>query len=168
MRILFYLQRRRYGRELEPARAWGRLPKTFLAMLMMYRTLDGKSSLLAPELRSLIQVRVSQLNWCAFCIDLNSSNCLNRGVTAEKLEALLQFGTSSLFSDAEKAALAYAEAMTDSNRRSGPEIIARLQRHFSDDAIIALTALIAYQNMSSKFNAALGIPEQGFCIRDTR
>jgi hypothetical protein len=38
-----------------------------------------------------------------------------------------------------------------------------LRRHFDDDAIIELTAVIAFQNLSSKFNAALGVPPQGFC-----
>jgi len=166
MRLLFRLQRRRYGRALEPSLAWGRVPRTFLAMLFMYRTLDGKSSLLAPGLRSLVQVRISQINWCAFCIDLNSANCLSRGVTAEKLEELAGFESSALYSEEEKAALAYAEAVTDSNRRTDPPMIARLQEYFSDDAIVELTALISYQNMSSKFNAALGIPAQGFCIKN--
>jgi hypothetical protein len=39
-----------------------------------------------------------------------------------------------------------------------------LRTHFDDDAIVELTALIAFQNMSSKFNSALGIPAQGFCV----
>ncbi len=42
-------------------------------------------------------------------------------------------------------------------------MVAALKEHFDDDAIVELTALIAYQNMSSKFNAALGVPAQGFC-----
>jgi len=42
-------------------------------------------------------------------------------------------------------------------------MIARLEEHFDDDAIVELTGLIAFQNMSSKFNAALGVPPQGFC-----
>lgn len=63
----------------------------------------------------------------------------------------------------EKAALAYAEAMTYSGWRTEPALIARLRQYFSDDAIIELTALITYQNLSSKFNAALGVPAQGFC-----
>jgi len=166
MRLMFRLQRRRYGRELEPSLAWGRVPKTFLAMLVMYRTLDGKWSRLAPGLRSLVQVRISQINWCAFCIDLNSANCLDRGVTVEKLDELAAFESSALFSEEERAALAYAEAVTDSNRRSDPAMISRLREYFTDDAIVELTALIAYQNMSSKFNAALGIPAQGLCIRN--
>jgi hypothetical protein len=58
---------------------------------------------------------------------------------------------------------AYAEAMTYSDRRSEPALIARLRQVFSDDAIIELAALIANQNLSSKFNAALGVPAEGFC-----
>ncbi len=163
VRLLFWLQRRRYGRELEPARLWGRTPQAFFAMAAMYGALDRKSSPLTPALRSLILVRVSQINWCSFCIDLNSSTCLKRGVSEEKLGALPRFAESDLFDEREKAALDYAEAMTDSDRRSDTALIARLRRHFSDDAIVELTALIAFQNMSSKFNAALGVPAQGFC-----
>ncbi len=163
VRLLFWLQRRHYGRELEPARLWGRTPRAFLAMAAMYGALDRKSSPLDPALRSLVQVRVSQINWCAFCVDLNASAGLKRGVSQEKLGALPRFADSPLFNAAERAALSYAEAMTDSSRRSDAALIERLRQHFSDDAVIELTALIAYQNMSSKFNAALGVPAQGFC-----
>jgi AhpD family alkylhydroperoxidase len=163
VRLLFWLQRRRYGRELEPARLWGRTPRAFLAMAAMYGSLDRKSSPLAPALRSLVQVRVSQINGCPFCVDLNSATCLKRNVSEEKLLALPLFADCTLFDEPEKAALHYAEVMTDSNRHSDDLLVARLQQHFSDDAIIELTALIAYQNMSSKFNAALGVPAQGFC-----
>ena len=78
VRLLFWLQRRRYGRELEPTRLWGRAPKAFVAMAAMYAALDGKSSPLDPALRALVQVRVSQINWCSFCVDLNSANCFSR------------------------------------------------------------------------------------------
>ena len=53
--------------------------------------------------------------------------------------------------------------MTETNQHGDTSLVATLRQHFSDDAIIELTALIAYQNMSSKFNAALGVPAQGFC-----
>ena len=163
VRLLFWLQRRRYGRELEPARLWGRTPRAFLAMAAMYGALDRKSSPIDPDLRALILVRVSQINWCSFCIDINSATCLKRGVSEEKLAALPRFAESPRFDEREKAALHYAEAMTDSDRHSDFALIARLRQHFSDAAVIELTALIAYQNMSSKFNAALGVPAQGFC-----
>jgi len=163
VRLLFRLQRRRYGRELEPVRLWARMPAAFLAMSAMYRALDRKSSRIEPALRSLVQVRISQINGCDFCVDLNSFLGLGRGVVEDKLHALPQFENSALFSEREKAALCYAEAVTRSDRRVDAALVSRLQPHFDDQAIVELAALIAYQNMSSKFNAALGVPAQGFC-----
>ncbi|MGB5079882.1 MAG: carboxymuconolactone decarboxylase family protein [Burkholderiales bacterium] len=163
VRALFAAQRRRYGKELEPARLWGRTPGPFLAMAAMHRALNRGSSPLDPALRSLVQVRVSQINGCAHCVDINSAVALERGLSEEKLKSLPLVSDPTVFDERERAALEYAEAMTDSSRRTDPALIARLRQHFSDDGIIELTALIAFQNMSSKFNAALGIEAQGFC-----
>jgi AhpD family alkylhydroperoxidase len=132
-------------------------------MAAMYRALDGKTSHISPELRSLVQVLISRINCCDFCIDLNSFASLERGATPEKLDSLLSFEQSALFSEQEKAALRYATLVTHSGRRIDAKIISDLRQHFDDQAIIELAALIAYQNMSSKFNAALGIPAHGFC-----
>ncbi|HLB15927.1 MAG TPA: carboxymuconolactone decarboxylase family protein [Burkholderiales bacterium] len=163
VRMILALQRRHYGRELEPTRLWARTPRAFLAMALMYGALDRKRSPIEPALRSLVQVRVSQINWCPFCVDLNSAIGMKRGVTEERLAALAQPETSPLLSAREKAALAFAEAVTRSDRRPDAGLIDRLRAHFDDDAIVELAALVAYQNMSSKFNAALGVPAQGFC-----
>ena len=163
MRLLFWWQRRRYGRELEPVRLWGRMPRALLAMSAMYRALDRKSSPIEPALRSLVQVRVSQINGCAFCIDLNSAIGLKRGASDEKLRALSRFRESEQFTEREKAALEFTEAATRSDRRVDAQLVARLRQHFDDQTIVELAALVAYQNMSSKFNAALDVPAQGFC-----
>ena len=163
MHVVFFLQRRRYGRELEPVRLWGRLPLAYVGMAAMYRALDAKTSPIEPELRSLVQVLISRINSCSFCVDLNSFSGLERGTTLEKLEALPEFEQSPLFSEKEKAALDYAAAVTHSARDIDATILARLRRHFDDQAIVELAALIAFQNMSSMFNAALGIPAHGFC-----
>jgi AhpD family alkylhydroperoxidase len=163
LQLMFLRQRRRYGRELEPVRLWARMPAAFVAMSAMYRALDRKSSPIEPALRSLVQVRISQINGCEFCVDLNSFLGLGRGNAEDKLRALLQFENSPLFSEREKAALAYTEGATRSDRRVDPALITRLRTHFDDQAIVELAALIAYQNMSSKFNAALGVPAHGFC-----
>jgi AhpD family alkylhydroperoxidase len=163
VRLFFWNQRRRYGAVLEPARLWGRSPKAFAALALLYGALDRRSSPLEPTLRSLVTVRVSQINWCAFCVDINSATVLKRGVDEAKLAELSQFETSGRFSAPEKAALAYAEAVTYSDRHTTPEHFASLRAHFDDDAIVELTALIAFQNLSSKFNAALGVAPQGFC-----
>ena len=168
LRLMFRRQRRRYGRELEPVRLWARMPAAFIAMTAMYRVLDRKSSRVEPGLRSLVQVRVSQINGCEFCVDLNSFLGLGRGILGEKLNSLPQFEDSALFSERERAALAYAEAATYSDRRVAEQLILRLRKHFDDQAIIELAALIAYQNMSSKFNAALGVPAHGFCSLPAR
>jgi AhpD family alkylhydroperoxidase len=163
VRLFLANQRRRYGRALEPARLWGRTPWVFAALSLLYGALDRKRSPIEPALRSLITVRVSQINWCAFCIDINSANCLKRGVSEAQLAALPQFEDSDAFDERTKAALAWAEAMTRSDAEVGDALVERVKRHFDDDALIELTALVAFQNMSSKFNAALGVQPQGFC-----
>lgn len=163
LRPLWWLQRRRYGAVLEPTRLWARTPKVFLAEALLYGALDRGSSPIEPALRALVMVRVSQINWCAFCVDINSATVLKRGVDRAKLAALPDFAASPLFSEREKAALAYAESVTYTDRQPTGEHFARLRRYFDDDAIIELTALIAFQNLSSKFNAALGVEAQGFC-----
>lgn len=163
VRLFFWNQRRRYGAVLEPARLWGRTPKVFAALAVLYGALDRRASPLEPALRSLVTVRVSQINWCAFCVDINSATVLKRGVDEHKLAALADFEASQWFSDREKAALAYAEAITYSDRQTTAPDFARLRAHFDDDAIVELTALVAFQNLSSKFNAALGVEPQGFC-----
>ena len=68
-----------------------------------------------------------------------------------------------LFDELELAALDYAEAMTLSDQRVTDEQLTALRRHFDDDGIVELTALVAFQNLSSKFNTALAVPSQGFC-----
>jgi len=168
VRVFFWNQRRRYGAVLEPARLWGRTPKVFAALATLYGALDRRASPLEPALRSLVTVRVSQINWCAFCVDINSATVLKRGVAAETLAELPTFETSTRFSEREKAALANAEAITWSDRQTAPEHFARLRAHFDDDEVVELTALVAFQNMSSKFNAALDVEPQGSCAVPTK
>ena len=81
----------------------------------------------------------------------------------EKLAGLPPFAQSAHFSPGKKIALHYAETVTHTGRTVDEAQRAALHAHFSDDALIELTALIAFQNLSSKFNAALGVPAQGFC-----
>ncbi|MBE0621640.1 MAG: carboxymuconolactone decarboxylase family protein, partial [Burkholderiales bacterium] len=164
VRLILRLQRKKYGCVLEPALIWGRIPSAFLMLTLLYRSLDRGISPLEPVLRALVQVRVSQINWCEFCVDLNSSAAIERHVSWEKLAALPNYETSPLYTECEQAALAYAEVVTDPARRVDNALFTRLRRHLSEQEIIELTALIAFQNMSSKFNAALAVPAQGFCV----
>ncbi|MEQ9640537.1 MAG: carboxymuconolactone decarboxylase family protein [Alphaproteobacteria bacterium] len=125
--------------------------------------LDGSLSPLAPELRALVMVRVSQLNGCRFCVDLNSLTVLQRGISEAKLLAVQVWRSSPQFSELERAALDYAEAMTRQPDAIAASTRDALRDHFDENEIIELTALIAFQNLSSRFNSALGVPPQGFC-----
>ena len=87
------------------------------------------------------------------------------GVPTEKIEALHDYATSPLYSAAEKVALEYADAMTDTSRDVDDALFARLQQHYDDDTIAELTMIIAWENASSRFNRAFRIPSQGFWKR---
>ena len=87
------------------------------------------------------------------------------GVSTEKIEALNDYANSPLFSDAEKVALEYADAMTETRRDVSNELFARMRRNYDDDTIAELTMIIAWENASSRFNRAFRIPSQGFWKR---
>jgi AhpD family alkylhydroperoxidase len=163
LRPFFWNQKRKYGAVLDAALLWARSPKVFLGVAALYGTIDRASSPLPPPLRSLLTVRVSQLNGCRFCVDLNSATMLKRGISTAKAQALENWRESDRFDAREKAALDYAEAMTLSDREVEDDLMERVKKHFDDDGVIDLTALIAFQNMSTKFNNALAVPPQGFC-----
>ena len=84
------------------------------------------------------------------------------GVSTEKIQALDNYAKSPLFSDEEKVALEYADAMTDTRRDVDDDLFMRMQRHYDDDTIAELTMIIAWENASSRFNRAFRIPSQGF------
>ena len=87
------------------------------------------------------------------------------GASTEKIDALHDYANSALFTSAEKAALEYADAITDTGRDVDGELFARLQQHYDDDTIAELTMIVAWENSSSRFNRAFRIPAQGFWKR---
>jgi AhpD family alkylhydroperoxidase len=108
-------------------------------------------------------VWVSQISSCRFCVDINASLFAERAGSAEKLQALERWRENDLFSKKEKAVLEYAEAITHPGQKVNDGLIERLRDFFDEDGIVELTGLVAFQNLSSKFNNALDIPSQGFC-----
>lgn len=168
LRPFFWYQRRKFGAVLDAALLWARAPRLFLGVAILYGMIDRRSSPIEPALRSLVIVRVSQVNHCPFCVDLNSATLMKRGASAEKVEALDRWRESDLFSERERVALEYAEAMTCSDRGVDDALMARIKQHFGDDAVVELTGLVAFQNLSSKFNSALAVPAQGFCRVEER
>jgi alkylhydroperoxidase family enzyme len=87
------------------------------------------------------------------------------GVSDEKILALPEYSTSPLYTDGERVALEYADAMTITGREVSDELFSRLRRFYTDDALVELTEVIAWENASSKFNRALRIPSQGLWKR---
>ena len=82
------------------------------------------------------------------------------GVSDEKIDRLAEYATSPLYNDRERVALEYAETMTITGRDVSDELFARLREFYSDDEIVELTAIVAWENSSSKFNRALRVPSQ--------
>ena len=84
---------------------------------------------------------------------------------AEKILALEDYAESPLCDAKEKAALEYADAITLSDRDVDDGLFARVRGFFDEEALVELTAIIAWENSSSKFNRALRVPSQGLWER---
>ncbi len=83
------------------------------------------------------------------------------GIPDDKILALEGYATSPLYDERERVALQYADAITLSDRDVDEELFERVRGVFDEDALIELTAVIAWENASSKFNRALRVPSQG-------
>ena len=75
------------------------------------------------------------------------------------------YASSPLYTEAERVAPEYADCMTITGREVSDELFGRLRRWYDDDALVELTAIVAWENSSSKFNRALRIPSQGLWKR---
>ena len=82
------------------------------------------------------------------------------GVSDEKIQALSDYANSESYSEAERVALEFAEGMTITGRDVSDELFERLRKFYDEDAVVELTATIAWENASSKFNRALRVPSQ--------
>ena len=82
------------------------------------------------------------------------------GVSDEKIDALADYTNNDLYCEAERLALEFADAMTITGRDVSDELFERLRIFYDEDALVELTATIAWENASSKFNRALRVPSQ--------
>ena len=82
------------------------------------------------------------------------------GVTREKIIDLPDYSTSPHYSESERLALEYADRISDTNLEVTDEFFERLMKHFSGDELVELTAAIAWENCSSKFNRAFRVDSQ--------
>jgi AhpD family alkylhydroperoxidase len=99
------------------------------------------------KLRALIELRVSQINGCAYCVDLHTTEARANGETQQRLDCLPVWRECSFFAESERAALAWAEAVTHVSSTGAPDdLYDALKAHFSDQQIVDLTIIIAQMN----------------------
>ena len=89
---------------------------------------------------------------------------MSHGASFEKLSALGRFRESALFSEPERAALAFAEAVTQTPTAVTDAEFEPLRRHFTIPQIVELAGTIAVEHFRAKFNTALGVQSQGLCL----
>lgn len=111
-----------------------------------------KKSKLEKQLLELIDFRVSQINGCAYCLDMHSKELRARGETEQRIYSVSAWKETPYYSDREKAALAWAEAITDAHVTDETYSIAKAQ--FSDEELIDLTLAVTTVNSWNRFNIA--------------
>ena len=97
-------------------------------------------------------------------MDINSARAAEANGSMDKVAELLTWRDSTLFSEAERVALEYAERITYTDQQVDDALFARLRQHYTEPQIVELTAAVAFENFRSKFNPPLGIEAQGFCM----
>ena len=155
-------QRRLWGAPLYLYLFYARHPAYFRAAKAMWTAFQEDATRVPGSLRALVNRRVAWWNRCEYCQDAHAAKGSRLGISTEKIEALNDYAKSAHFSQAEKVALEYADAITDTHCDIDDELFSRLQRHYDDDTIAELTMIIAWQNASSRFNHAFCIPSQEF------
>lgn len=116
-------------------------------------------STVEKELLNLIYFRVSQINGCAFCLDMHSKDLRAAGETEQRLYMLDAWREASLYSDRERAALGWAEAVTGISGGQVPDAIyEEARQHFSEEEIIDLTMATITINGYNRINIAFCMP----------
>jgi alkylhydroperoxidase family enzyme len=138
-----------------------RLPPAFGLLYAKVGSLDKKLEL-PSELVLLIREQVAQINVCLFCIDIGRWNTIQKSMNEAKFDALDRYGTSPLFTDAERAALDYVTELTK-DKKVNPDTFARLARHYSERAICEIVWLVASEHLYNMTNIGLNIHSDMLC-----
>jgi AhpD family alkylhydroperoxidase len=114
----------------------------------------AKQSSIDPLLRHLVKIRASQINGCAFCVDMHHKEAKLAGERELRLYHLSVWEESPLFSEEEKAALLWTEHLTRLSQGAvSDEVFARAREHFSGKELTELTMIIALINAWNRFGA---------------
>ncbi|MFC7448100.1 carboxymuconolactone decarboxylase family protein [Rhodococcus daqingensis] len=153
---------RRFGEVPEPFAVLANHPKLFVASARHEMAVQKGSKVLPANIRELAVYRTAWTVGCSWCVDFGSMLMRLDGLDIERLQQIGDYEDSPLYSEDERAAIAYADAMTATPTEVTDEQVADLERRFGRDGVVELTYQIALENQRSRMNSALGITDQGF------
>lgn len=163
MKVVFFLTRRQFGKVLTPIAVFSaRMPASFGTFYGKVSKLDKKLQL-SPQTGALIRERVASINMCLFCMDAGRWFATKDSPgSAARLDALDDYRTSPLFTDAERAALDYATELTH-DKEVDPDTVERLKRYYSEREICEIVWLVASEHLYNMSNIGLNIGSDGLC-----
>jgi AhpD family alkylhydroperoxidase len=135
------------------------LPESFKALMGFSNTVHGSS--LGNTLKDLINIRVSQMNGCLFCLDMHSKEARTHGERELRLYHLISWRESPLFTEKEKAALEWAELLTRISAHGAEDSdFEKIRSHFSEKEVaeltFAITAINAWNRLGVAFRSTPG------------
>jgi alkylhydroperoxidase family enzyme len=160
--------RRQFGKVPTPVKVvYARMPAAFGFFVSKVSKLDKKLEL-PVETQMLVRERVARINVCEFCIDIGRFFAIQSGVNEAKFDAMEDYATSPLFSEAERAALDYVTELTR-DKKVNPATFERLARHYSERAICEIVWLVASEHLYNVTNIGLNIHSDMLCdLRRTK
>ena len=162
IRAMYRVAKRRFGEVPEPFAVAAHHPRLLIANVVHESMLQSASRTLPISVRELAVFWTARTVGCSWCVDFGSMLQRLDGLDMERLKDIDDYATSSAFTDDERAAIAYADAMTTDPHTVTDEQVADLRARFGDAGVIELTYQIGVENMRARMNTALGITEQGF------
>lgn len=141
-----------------------RINLTSPALAEMIKAMHGletplRNTSLEPALRELVKVRASQLNGCAYCLDMHTKDARAHGETEQRLYALSAWRETPFFTDRERAALEWAEYVTlIATKGISDELFARVREHFSEEETMHLTFAVVQINSWNRLVITARVP----------
>ncbi len=130
-------------------------PKILPLLLAVEGYLDGSS--LGSRLKNLVVTRASQINGCAYCLDMHTKDARAEGESEQRLYALNAWRDAPFFDERERAALAWTEAVTQvADSHIPDDVYERVKQHFTEQELVDLTLAIAMINAWNRLNIAFG------------
>ncbi|MFI6867528.1 carboxymuconolactone decarboxylase family protein [Nocardia sp. NPDC050406] len=161
-RIGYWYSKRRFGAVPEPFAVMANHPKLMRAAGVHETLVERASTVLPANIREIAVYRTARTIGCSWCVDFGTMLMRHSDLNIDKLQHIDDFATSPHYSDDERAAIAYADAMTATPPTVTDEQVTDLKRRFGSQGVMELTYQIALENSRARGYAALGITDQGF------